>query len=390
MSMPALSSAIPSSRVNTPSPILDVREVADRATLVAMEREWNTLVLATSPEPFYRHEYIRSFVDNFLPGAPLKILTAREANGRLAAVLPLVAERGRVCGINLRQLASPTNVHSFRFDLIAENGDAAAAALWPHLAADRSWDVVKIADVPDGGKAWQLYRCAQAAGFPVGAWEAQRSPRVVLPSSYNKLMLGLRPKFKANLRRRRKRLEEQGMVTVERVAGASLLPRHLEECLALERSGWKGRGGSAVSQSPAVHGFHSDLLRTGTFRHQLSLFVLRLDGRPIAFHYGLVSCGVYSLVMTSYDEAFKELSPGQLLTEEVLKDSIVRGLREFDFLGCDLPWKLEWTATVRRHHWLFIFRDSLLGRALCHVKFGWVTAARERLGRWRKRGGGTS
>jgi CelD/BcsL family acetyltransferase involved in cellulose biosynthesis len=130
-----------------------------------------------------------------------------------------------------------------------------------------------------------------------------------------------------------------------------------------------------VSQSETSHGFHLELLRSAAFRVHLSLFLLKLAGRPIAFHYGLTSHGVYSLVMTSYDELFKELSPGHLLTEEVLKDCVSRGLREFDFLGCDLPWKLDWTSTVRPHHWLFIFRDSLFGRTLRQVKFGWVRDA---------------
>jgi CelD/BcsL family acetyltransferase involved in cellulose biosynthesis len=364
---------------------LDVEEVTNRAALLGMEEEWNALVSAASPEPFYRHEYIGGFLGHFLPHAPLRILAARDTAGRLAAVLPLVAERAPVCGINVRQHASPTNVHSFRFDLVAaDDGDAAAEVLWRHLAADRRWDVVRITDVPEEGKAWKLYRAARAAGFPVGAWESQRSPYITLPSSYEELMHGRRSKFKANLRRRRKRLEEKGAVTVERVAGDALTESHLEECLALESRGWKGRNGSAVSQG-AAHGFHSGLLRHDGFRDALSLSVLRLDGRPIAFHYGLTARGIYSLLITSYDESFRESSPGHLLTEEVLKDCVSRGLREFDFLGCDLPWKLEWTDTVRPHHWLFIFRDSALGRALHQVKFGWVRTARRSVASWRRR-----
>jgi CelD/BcsL family acetyltransferase involved in cellulose biosynthesis len=92
---------------------------------------------------------------------------------------------------------------------------------------------------------------------------------------------------------------------------------------------------------------------------------------------------VYSLVMTSYDERFKEFSPGHLLTESVIEDCVARRLREFDFLGCDLPWKLEWTSSVRRHHWLFVFRNNRAGRLLRQIKFGWAPAARQWLQRWR-------
>lgn len=371
--------------VRPSSRTVELRDLTERTAFAALATEWNALVEARRPEPFYRHEYIQSFLDHFVPKAAIRVVTGRDARGRLVAVLPLVSGKGSICGIGVRELASPTNVHSLRFDLVAEDEGAAATALLQHLAADQGWDVLKITDVPEGGQAWEIYRAAEAAGLPVGAWESQRSPFIELPDSYARLTQGLRAKFMANLRRRRKRLAEKGEITVERVAGAGLTERHLEECFALERGGWKGRQGSAVAQSEAAHGFHLELLRSAAFRDHLSLFRLKLAGQPIAFHYGLTSHGVFSLVMTSYDERFKEFSPGHLLTEEVLEDCVSRGLREFDFLGCDLPWKLEWTSTVRPHHWLFIFRDSPLGRTLRQVKFGWVRAVRQWLAEWRAR-----
>jgi CelD/BcsL family acetyltransferase involved in cellulose biosynthesis len=380
MSETLLAPGIDRASAGRPRAALQVAEIVDRREFAAIEAEWNALVEADRPEPFYRHEYVRNLLDHFASAAPLEVVTLRDARGRLVAGLPLVAGRGSICGIGVRELASPTNVHSLRFDLVSEDSEAAAEALFDHLAADRSWDVIRISDVPAGGRAWRLHRAAQAAGFPVGAWEAQRSPYITLPSSYGELLEGRRAGFKANLRRRRRRLGEQGEVRVERFAGEEVTERRLEECLVLERSGWKGGQGSAVSQSEAAHGFHLGLLRSAGFRDHLSLFRLTLDGQPIAFHYGLTCNGVYSLVLTSYLERFKEFSPGHLLTGEVLEDCISRGLREFDFLGCDLPWKLEWTHTLRSHHWLYVFRDSLFGRSLRLVKFGWVPAVRRRLG----------
>lgn len=370
---------------HAPRSSLGVADVVDRGAYLGLEREWSALVESTDNEPFYRHEYIRSFLDNFLPEAALRIVTGRDAEGRLVAALPLVETRGSMYGLPVRELASPTNVHSFRFDLLAADAEQAAAAFVDHLAADRSWDVVRITDVPEGGKAWQIFRAAQRAGLPVGAWESQRSPYLRLPSSYDELARGLSGKFKANLRRRHRRLEEKGRVSVERLAGDELSSGALQECLALERSGWKGRGGTAVAQSQATLGFYAELLATPGYREHLSLLMLKLDGRPIAFHYGTTYGKTYSLLVTSYDESLKECSPGHLLVEELLKDCISRGLDEMDFLGCDLPWKLDWTPAVRAHHWLYIFRDSPLGRTLCRAKFDWIPAARRTIRHWRTR-----
>src|SRR6185503_4894221 len=100
------------------SPALDAVEVIDRGAFIGIEGEWNSLVEATSDEPFYRHEYIRSWIDNFVPGAKVKVLTGRDHSGRLVAALPLVVEWGFMYGLPVRRLVSPTNVHSFRFDFL--------------------------------------------------------------------------------------------------------------------------------------------------------------------------------------------------------------------------------------------------------------------------------
>jgi hypothetical protein len=73
-----------------------------------------------------------------------------------------------------------------------------------------------------------------------------------------------------------------------------------------------------------------------------------------------------------------------LLVEEVLKVCIEEGLREFDFLGCDLEWKRAWSPKSRQHTWLYIFRDSVRGQLLQRVKFRWVPAAKSLLDNLKK------
>jgi CelD/BcsL family acetyltransferase involved in cellulose biosynthesis len=366
---------------NGPAP--RVVEVVDRESFMAVEREWNALVEATSDEPFYRHEYIRSWIDNFKPDARLKILTGRDPAGRLVAALPLVAERGFLYGLPVRRLVSPTNVHSYRFDLIAADRRPAARAFFGALAADDTWDVLTITDVPEGGNAWDLYEVAMESGFPAGYWESQRSPYIPLPSSYDALESRLSSKFMSNLRRCRRRLEERGVMSVQRVTGGAELQRRLEDCFTLERSGWKGRKGTAAAQSKQTRGFYTGLAQRAASGDYLSLFFLLLDGTPIAAQYGLTRRGVYSLLMTCYGEEFKRYSPSHLLLQEVMKLCIAGGLSELDFLGCDLEWKLDWSRIARTHHWMFIFRDGRMGRVLQKAKFDWIPAARETFKRWR-------
>lgn len=358
---------------------IKVEEGSSPSAFLALEQEWNTLALASGAGPFSRHECIRVWSSNFAPGARLVVLTARDRALRLVAALPLLQETGLVCGLPARQLVATANAHSCRFDMIAADPRAAARAFLAHLLARPGWDLLRLIDVPEGGAAWQIYAAAEAQGLPVGIWESQRSPYLRLPSTYAELLSRMSSHFKANLRRRRRQLEKLGRLSVERITDAAALEAGLQAGFRLERSGWKGRQGTAITQDEKTHGFYRELASRAAGQGYLSLFLLRLDGEPIAFHFGLGYGGIYYLLKVAYDESLKAYGPGHLLVEETVKDAISRGFTDYDFLGDEMEWKKEWCATVRAHHWLYIFRDTAFGHALRKAKFELVPAARQAL-----------
>jgi CelD/BcsL family acetyltransferase involved in cellulose biosynthesis len=368
--IPSASAGQPSGslRLVSSSPALEVQEIHSRWDFARLENEWNELAKRASP--FSQHRFLRIWIDNFAPRARLRILLARD-HGALVGALPLMEETGFL-GLPLRQWVSTANPHSCRFDLLAKDPLSVSAAFLSYLAVSDGWDVLRINDIPEGGGGWHIQELAKAAQLPVGIWESLRSPYLPLPSAYSTLEQGLHGKFRSNLRRRRRRLAERGEVIVERVTGGPELEARLEEGFELERAGWKGDRGTAIAQDGATRGFYSELARCAAYAGELSLFFLRLNGRAVAFQYGLLINRRYHLLKPAYDEELSECSPGQLLMEEVLKDCIERGAEEFDFLGPDMPWKRDWTSQVRPHHWLFVFRNNPVGRGLRRAKFDWV------------------
>lgn len=359
-----------------------VEEISTLGAFAPLAPEWDALAAATDDQVFYRHDFVGAWLASFAADARLRVLTLRAADGSLEGALPLVKRQVRWHGIPLRELASATNWHSCRFDLLARDPRAAASRLLAHLAADRSWDVLRLADVPEDGSAFALLRRAEALGHPVGVWESHRSPFLALPASLEQVHAGLDSGFRANLRRRRARLERRGAVCLERVAGPPGLARALEEAFALEAGGWKGRAGTAINQEPSARAFYAALARGAAARGALALYFLRLNGRAVACGLALVHAGRCLLLKTAYDEAAADCSPGHLLVEDVLRDCMERGLGEFDFLGESMDWKRCWTSAARRHFWLFVFRADRWGQALRDLKFTWTPLVKDWVGRW--------
>ena len=342
--------------------------------------EWRELC-AEGPcdEPFYRPEWITAYARVFAPDKRWLVITARVA-GRLRAVLPLVEERALFCGLPVRKLRSVVSRYSWRFDLVhgASEDGRAVLAVWELLKERAGWDLIEVRDVPRGGAFEQLLLAAKIDGYRTGQWESIRTPYITLPGAGGRLdsvLSRLDAKFRANLRRRMRKLETKGPVRLVRIdrADGEALDRFYE----LERAGWKGRQGTAIACDPQARRFFDEAARTAAAFGYFSMYVLECSGWPVAIHYGLEHRGRYFVPKLAYDEDYKECAPGHLIIHEILRDLVERGLSEFDFLGPWMEWKGEWTSEVRPLAHCYVFRRGLAGQALHTMKFRLMLAARQ-------------
>jgi CelD/BcsL family acetyltransferase involved in cellulose biosynthesis len=374
-------SPLPFAPAPAPAPYR-VDALEGRAAFEALRVEWNAVVARGPVDvPFARHEWIAAWLDAFAaPDAPLHVLVARAPSGDPAGMACFLEERdGRVV-----RLVAPANDHSCRVEwALGPDASGAVAALWAHVRDRMHWDVLLLRDVPrDGPTSVLVEALARADRHLTGRWQSMRTPYVELrggPRAEDRTSA----KFRANLRRRLKRLAELGAVALVRVDGRDGLDTALGEFLALESSGWKGARGSAVALDPRLVRFYTRIARDAADRGGLAIRALTLDGRAIAFDLGLVHRGTFYLPKTAYDEELGAASPGQLLQREVLAECEARSLERFDFLGPDMAWKRDWEPEHATHDWLYVYRPSFAGRAMHTLKHRVRPAVKEALSWWR-------
>jgi hypothetical protein len=280
-------------------------------------------------------------------------------------------------------LVAPANDHSCRVEwILGPDVAGAVGALWAYLRDRLRWDVLLLRDLPrDGPTSVHLEALAAVDRHPCGRWPSMQSPWIPLGGqpAEGRTSAG----FRANLRRRARRLQEAGAVSIRRVGGGEDLDRALSDFFSLEAAGWKGARGTAIARDPRLVRFYRDVAAGAAARGGLALRAMELDGRPVAIHFGLIHSGIYHLPKTAYDERFGPCSPGQLLQREVLAECEARGLAEFDFLGPDMDWKRDWVPRHRPHDWLHVYRPGPRGRAMHTLKHRVRPAVKEVLGWWR-------
>jgi CelD/BcsL family acetyltransferase involved in cellulose biosynthesis len=168
--------------------------------------------------------------------------------------------------------------------------------------------------------------------------------------------------FRRNLKNREKRLAALGPIQYEE--SPPVVEGVLAEMFAVGERSWKGEAQTAIGSTPALRRFYGRLAELCHPHGRVSLHLLRVGGKPIAFHYSLRNARGLYLLKTEYDAEYRIYSPGHQIQRRVLERCFAEGLGEFDFLGPDMLWKRDWTDRVREHVRVLLFHRGVRSRLL--------------------------
>jgi CelD/BcsL family acetyltransferase involved in cellulose biosynthesis len=312
--------------------------------------EWDELADRAGSPPFARPGWFDAWWRAF--GAGTLEIVALRRGAELAAVLPLQRRRGA--------LRSLTNWHTPEFELVAADAPAREALLRGVL--ERARTPILLGMLTSGRPDASIVpAAATAAGMRMLVRTIERSPYVRLDADWDEYERALPRRRRSELRRRRRRLEEQGALALDVADGTERLGELLAEGFAVEPSGWKADEGSAIVSHPETQAFYTAVARWAAPCGLLRLAFLRLDGRPLAFHFTIEDGRSAYQLKGGYDPGYRALAPGTLLIRAMLEWGFARGLRTYEFLGEDEGFKLDWTAEARDRLAVQAFPRSLAG-----------------------------
>jgi Acetyltransferase (GNAT) domain len=168
------------------------------------------------------------------------------------------------------------------------------------------------------------------------------------------LTQSLGAKKRKELRRQRRRLEDEGTVTTELASERPAIAQALDDFFSLEAKGWKGRAGSAAARHEALRAFVARAVTDLAGEGKARVDRLRVGEETIAAIVTLRSGDAAWTWKIAYDESHARSSPGvQLmadLTEALLADpSIARvdSCATADHPMIDHLWRERLTLTDR-------------------------------------------
>jgi CelD/BcsL family acetyltransferase involved in cellulose biosynthesis len=297
------------------------------------EARWNGLLdRSLLPSLFLTWQWQTEWSRAFAADLPQQILTARDADGSLAGVLPLYEDApGR------QRIIGGVDVSDY-LDLVAMAGreEEIWRALLQHRAGQPDeWDLHGIRAASP--TATVLPALAPGAGLRATVERQDRCPVLALPKTWDEYLARLSGKDRHELRRKVRRLErELPGATARPHADAAGWDEAMTRFLTLHRL---SKVGKARFMDERMERFFRSATATLAAKGWARLWFLEHEGAAVAAFICLEYAGRVGLYNSGFDPARAQLAPGIVLLAHVIRDAIERGIPTFDFLRGEEPYK---------------------------------------------------
>ena len=337
----------------------------ETTTFERIADEWRELAVVSGRGIFATPEWAEAWWEARRDGRELALSCTRDGDGRLVAVLPLY--RRRVAGLVTAQFLGHGPADELGPVFRAEDR-ASALEAFRDAARSLQCDVFVGAQLP-GGEQW--------SELVTGVlWRREASPVLDLPRSWEDYLASRSANFRQQLRRSTRRVSRLGN-TRFRLSSAATLDRDIDALFALHAARWEGRRTDFVDPS-----FHRDVAWRALRQGWLRLWLLELDGRPVAAWHGFQVGGSATYYQAGRDPSFSRYGLGTVLLAHSIREAIGenasqyrfgRGEESFKYRFCDRDPGLETVVVARTRKGKLALEAARLVRPLNRWRRGLST-----------------
>lgn len=333
----------------------------------ALGDEWDALLAeSTVGCTFLTWDWVDSWAFVHDGVAEPFVLLCRDEDGALIGIVPLVRLRNTIASklVRIVRFLGDIGDDANNFDIIARAGreaDVVSSMLSALESSPSTWDVLDLRQVPAESPALpRLIEGVRQRGWIV---TETRVPHLVLdlPSTWEAFLKRLSSNTRWRLSRNATLLAAEGVLAYRECETAGDIATYLDALFALHAQRWALRGQRPGPDEQVRRRFYDRVTPRLLDRHRLELDMLELDGRPIAaqlgFHYG----DTYHALHSAFDPSFARFSPSVALASKIVCRLLARGIRHYDYLHGDEPYKLRWLPRKTTYARLVIVRPGSLG-----------------------------
>jgi CelD/BcsL family acetyltransferase involved in cellulose biosynthesis len=345
---------------------MKVRTIGSLREFDALAPAWRELVEQTGQtSPLASHEWFASCWRTAGPERRRELWMVEDCAGPVA-MIPLVSRRARMWGLPVRRLEFLGASDAPFVDVpLAGDADAVTNVLLETLNKRRDWDMLALGRLPAQSPLLKTLTVAVADRFPWQLTDRIESPYLTLAGSWDQFLAGLPPAVREAVGEVEGALARRGSLVTEAYHAIDPDGAVFADAVEVAKvSSRDGRNGMTTSLGGMPRLFRELLHRVGD-REWLRLWLLRLDGRPIATEYQIGANGVLYTLGVDYDAALADLRPGACLNAAIVR-SLSEGseTRKYDMGVGAADSRLAWSNGSHESFEMQVYTPTVYGRLL--------------------------
>lgn len=301
---------------------------------------WDRLLSETRGATFFQSfDWLEVFWKHYGAGRKLKVLLVF-SSGNPSGILPLMVEAKSTRAGRLRCLTYPLAYWgSFYGPIGPDPGRTLKEGLNYLHRSRRDWDILELRYVCSSDtKQKQTEGCLKGQGFQAYKTIMKYTSLIDLQGTWEDYLASQTSKWRNNLKRWQRKLEEKGRVSHLRYRPGGEAQGEgdphwdlYEACEEIARRSWQGSSedGTTLSHdsiSPFLREVHAAAAKKGA----LDLNLLLVADTPSAFVYNYHYQGYVYGLRIGYDPDVSMNGPGNVLYTLIIKDSFARGDHTYD------------------------------------------------------------
>ncbi|HSN18148.1 MAG TPA: GNAT family N-acetyltransferase [Gammaproteobacteria bacterium] len=344
---------VPLVDITRPRGALEITCIEDAPRLDGLRAEWTALLAQSGADClFLTWEWLATWWKHLAEGRRLHLLSMRR-DGELVGLVPLAlrpAQPGRLLPFRAMEFMGMGPIGSDYLDIIVHPGaeEEVLQALAEYLQRHRY--VLEFSRVDT--KSPRL--TALMAKLEEGGWSTQSTPTDACPyiplqgHDWKSYLATVSRAHRANVNRRLRKLHETfKSVEFKAVQSEEERQHAFTMFLRLHQLRWSGKERSNAFTGPGTLAFHTEFSRMALEHGWLRLFILRLDGEPVASTYSFRYRDTFYYYQAGYDPKHSQHSVGLVTLALALRHAIEDGATRYDLLHGNSGYKDLWTDCGR-------------------------------------------
>jgi CelD/BcsL family acetyltransferase involved in cellulose biosynthesis len=302
-----------------------VSRITNLEEFIKIKKDWNALLLASKQNTiFLTHEWLTSWWKAF--------------SGKKTSV-PMMADKEGLSFIASKEV---TDYCDFVFKEDREQAFFEGILSFFRSNYPRKTQF-KFINIPSSSPTLSyLSRLAPHFGISFSAEISEVCPSLELPDTYDKYVLGLRRKYRHELRRKLRRTESLEGLEFKKSTEISELQELIPRFIDLHKKSSLGK--KRFWEKEGMADFFSDVIHRFSLNEWVEIISLYHKEELLAVLISFIYSDGVSFYNVAFNTKYAEYNPGVYLFNQALEDAILRKIKRADFLRGDEKYKYNFGA----------------------------------------------